>query len=109
VVWLEGLEKGVKELASQQMLVAEDADREEVSSQQTVLLPDVCPQCSRAICSCLAVGKDPLSVCCVFLVCVCVYVYLCVRLSLSRARAHSAALFSHTACVTPACATYSLC
>ncbi len=59
VVWLEGLEKGVKELASQQMLVAEDADREEVSSQQKVLLPDVCPQCSRAICSCLAVGKDP--------------------------------------------------
>lgn len=111
VVWLEGLEKGVKELASQQMLVAEDADRKEVSSQQKVFLPDVCPQCSRAICSCLAVGKDPLSVCCVFslYLSVCVYVCIFVSDSLSPARALSPALLSLTACVTPACATYSLC
>jgi hypothetical protein len=82
------------------MLVAEDADRKEVSSQQKVLLPDVCPQCSRAICSCLAVGKDPLSVCCFFSLSlsVCVYVCIFVSDSLARARSLSRSSLSHCLC-----------
>ena len=60
LLWLEGLARRVKELASQQMRYADEADAaardEGTSGLQT---PDVCPQCTRAACSCLSVGKVP--------------------------------------------------
>ena len=53
VVWLEGLAGRIKELASQLMFSAEEVDNDAASTRQSA---DVCPQCSRTSCSCVALG-----------------------------------------------------